>query len=334
MNAKVRKWANLMLRLAIMLITLVFLYRQLFSKGSAWEWRSLIEPLLLPGPSRSLFFVALSLLPVNILLEAIKWQLIIRPLENVPLTNALAAVLSGISVSLFLPNRVGDYLGRIFVLRRANPAEAVLLTVIGSFSHLLVIIMAGAAALLVLFPAMPFLQFLPVPLTFWTILMLSVIVIGLSIATYFNLRLLKRVFSGRKGWMHRLEQLLGAYDLLSNSRLLWAILLSAARYLVYCTQFYLLILAFGYRLPYVEGLTLISLIYLLMTLIPTIAISELGIRGSVAVAVFTMYAVDDASHTGMVVLAASSVLWLINLAFPALLGALTVNRLRFIRSND
>lgn len=317
-----------------MVLTVVFLYRQLFAKTGAEQWIGMIEPLLSTCRARNLFFIALALLSLNLTLETFKWQLIIQPLEHVPFVNALSAVLAGISVSLFLPNRVGDYLGRIFVLRKANPAEAVLLTVIGSLSQMIVIAIAGAIALLVLLPEMRFLQFLPEPFGFWSVLLMSILAIGAGILLYFNLPLLRRVFSGRKGWLFRIEQLLGVYELLSNRRLFFLLLISAARYLVFSTQFYLLILAFGQPVPYLTGLTLISLIYLLMTLIPTIAISELGIRGSVTMAVFTLYFDNDFGHTGMVVLTASSMLWLINLAFPALLGAFAVNRLRFIRADD
>jgi uncharacterized membrane protein YbhN (UPF0104 family) len=334
MNAKVRKTANQLLRLTIMSLTLVFLYHQLFRKTGTEQWLDMIEPLLKPGPASTYFIMALALLPFNILLETVKWQLIINPLEKVPLTSALAAVLAGVSVSMFLPNRVGDYLGRIFVLSKANPAKAVLLTLIGSLSHWLIIGVAGAAALLFLLPDLQFLHYLPPSLAFWTALSISIIVIGLGTTLYFNLRLLRRVFSGRNDWMHHIEKLLGVYDLLSNKRLLAALMISAARYFVYCSQFYLLILAFGFNLSFSTGLALISLIYLLMTWIPTIAISELGIRGSVAVAVFAMYFGESSTQTSMVVLAASSMLWLINLALPALMGAVAVNRLRFIRSND
>lgn len=334
MNAKIRKTANLLLRLAIMVLTLIFLYRELFAKTGMEQWRQMIEPLLLPGNPRSLFFLVLLLLPVNLLLETLKWQHIIQVLEAVKFRSALAAVLSGVSVSLFLPNRVGDYLGRIFVLRKAKPVEAVLLTIIGSFSQMLVIGIAGAVAMLLLFPKMQFLQFLPPTLTFWSLLIISFLVVSMGLTLFFNMRLLRRVFAGSSGWMQKIEQLLSVYELLSNKRLLVVIMLSGIRYLVFSTQFYLLLLAFGLPLPYFTGLMLISMIYLLMTLIPTIAISELGIRGSVAIAVFSLYFPTESAQTSMIVLAASSLLWLINLAFPALLGVIAINRLRFVRSDD
>ncbi|MBK9291937.1 MAG: flippase-like domain-containing protein [Bacteroidetes bacterium] len=334
MNAKVRKSANRLLRLGIMLFTLVFLYRQLLSKTGIEQWIGMIETLIAPGNPRNMFMAALMLLALNLWLETVKWQFIMHPLEKVSFGNALAAVLSGISVSLFLPNRVGDYLGRIFVLRQAKPAEAVLLTIIGSFSHLLIIALGGVLALLALIPRISILSFLPLPLAYLSVLSGLVIIMGLLFLVYFNLPVLRRIFTRRTGRMQRIEQLLGVYDLLSN-RLLWQVLgLSAARYLVYCTQFFLLIRAFGLEVPYHTGLALIGLTYLLMTLIPTIAISELGIRGSVVVAVFSFYPGYDSTTAGMAVLAASSLLWLINLAFPALMGAIAVNRLKFIRNDD
>lgn len=43
MNANVRKKANLFLRLAIMVLTVVFLYRQLFAKTGSEQWTNMIE---------------------------------------------------------------------------------------------------------------------------------------------------------------------------------------------------------------------------------------------------------------------------------------------------
>jgi hypothetical protein len=49
--------------------------------------------------------------------------------------------------------------------------------------------------------------------------------------------------------------------------------------------------------------------------IPTYAWSELGVRGAIAVKVF-----DTLSHNPLQTLTASSILWIINIAVPALLG--------------
>ncbi|MFA6401838.1 MAG: hypothetical protein WCX31_09470 [Salinivirgaceae bacterium] len=53
-----------------------------------------------------------------------------------------------------------------------------------------------------------------------------------------------------------------------------------------------------------------------MTFIPTFALAELGVRGSVAVLV-----IGTLSPLSSAIIAASVLLWIINLALPALVGA-------------
>ena len=74
---------------------------------------------------------------------------------------------------------------------------------------------------------------------------------------------------------------------------------------------------------------MISLTYFVMTAIPTIAITELGVRGSVAV-YFIGLLTANVSNIFM----ASSMLWLINLAVPALIGVVFIFQLRFFRKSD
>jgi hypothetical protein len=102
-------------------------------------------------------------------------------------------------------------------------------------------------------------------------------------------------------------------------------------------QFYLLLLITGCEIAYPEALMLISLNYLIMAIIPTIAITELGVRGSVAIYVFGLYFANTVfwiNSGATAVFAASSVLWIINLVVPAILGIIFVYRLRFFRKED
>jgi hypothetical protein len=110
--------------------------------------------------------------------------------------------------------------------------------------------------------------------------------------------------------------------------------LSLVRYLVFSLQFYLLLCAFGVPISYPNGMMLIGLVYLLMTIIPTIALTELGVRGSVSLYVFALFLTPLGLWTetiGLGVASATTSLWLINLAFPALLGVFFTYSLRFFR---
>ena len=75
----------------------------------------------------------------------------------------------------------------------------------------------------------------------------------------------------------------------------------------------------------------IPLIYLAMAAIPTTALTELGVRGSVSVFLFALLAgaAEPDANTTFAVLSASTLIWLLNIALPALAGVLVVFRLKF-----
>ena len=51
--------------------------------------------------------------------------------------NARKAVFSGITVSTFTPNRIGEYGGRVFCLEKGDRIKAVFITILCSMSQLL-----------------------------------------------------------------------------------------------------------------------------------------------------------------------------------------------------
>jgi hypothetical protein len=83
-----------------------------------------------------------------------------------------------------------------------------------------------------------------------------------------------------------------------------------------------------------EGLIIISVIYLIITVIPTVALSELGVRGSVSLFVFAYYFTAIGSFDEQVkiaIVAASALIWIINLIIPALAGSYFIIKFKIIR---
>lgn len=79
---------------------------------------------------------------------------------------------------------------------------------------------------------------------------------------------------------------------------------------------------------------IIAVIFFVMTMVPTVAITELGIRTSVAlflVGVFYGNPLQLPDHINLGIIAASTTLWMINLAIPALSGTVFVFNLKFFR---
>ena len=73
---------------------------------------------------------------VNWSIDAIKWQFLVSKLEKVTFWLALKAVFLGITVSIFTPNRVGEFGGRVFCLQHADRIKAVLVTIFGNITQL------------------------------------------------------------------------------------------------------------------------------------------------------------------------------------------------------
>jgi hypothetical protein len=278
------------------------------------------------------------LFPVNQLLEAFKWKYLMRKLETISLWTATKAVLTGISVSMFMPNRVGDYLGRVFVLRKANRIQAILATIIGSMAQLLTTILYGSLALLFFFP---WYFNMGNKLNVWLysgIILMIVTLLFMLIFAYLNFAsfsdIIRRI-SGR--FYNRIKKYSEVFAFYEIRNLLLVLFISALRYVVFSFQFYLLFKAFFVPVNFYSAIVLIGLVYLMMTIIPTIALTELGVRGSISLFIFALYLkpaglwTDDAS---LGIVSATSLLWLINLAIPALLGVIFVYSLRFFRKSN
>ena len=118
----------------------------------------------------------------------------------------------------------------------------------------------------------------------------------------------------------------------SGKELAKVLLLSLARYFVFTSQFYLLLILFHVQLPFVTGFVLISAVYYTMAVIPTVALTELGVRGSVSLFFIGLY-FDKAGQlcepVKIGILSSSVILWIINLIIPAIIGSFFVLKLRF-----
>ena len=76
---------------------------------------------------------AILLITVNWGLEAWKWMISVRTFYPIKFMQAYKAVLSGVSFSVTMPNRIGEYLGRIVYLPEGNRLKTISVTLVGSF---------------------------------------------------------------------------------------------------------------------------------------------------------------------------------------------------------
>jgi len=274
--------------------------------------------------------------------EAFKWKLLIHKIEKLSWVKSLEAVFSGVAVSSFTPNRVGDYFGRVFILEKANRIEGVFITILGSMSQLLVTFLAGTSCIFLLFLGHheTLLTYFNIPAYLYTyflwgggFLILSLDI--LFILLFLNISLLSSLAGKFKG---KVLEKITSYILILSAytvrELIGIILLSAFRFIVFSVQLFILLRIFSVELPFFQGMVIIGVIFFSITMIPTVAIAELGIRGSVSLFIISIYLgnpFDMPPNIALGIVAASTSLWIINLAIPALIGAIFVFNLKFFR---
>jgi len=68
----------------------------------------------------------------------------------------------------------------------------------------------------------------------------------------------------------------------SYRELISVILLASIRYFIFTAQFYLLLILFDVPVSYSMAMILVSMTFFVMAVVPTIALTEIGVRGAVA----------------------------------------------------
>lgn len=87
------------------------------------------------------------LMIIQWVIEAKKWQLLMKPVSDISLMKAAKAIFSGIAFSIATPNRVGEFAGRILHLPPDSRLQGTSFTFIGNLAQLIATIVCGGFAL-------------------------------------------------------------------------------------------------------------------------------------------------------------------------------------------
>ena len=115
------------------------------------------------------------------------------------------------------------------------------------------------------------------------------------------------------------------------------LIISLLRYLVFSLQFYFCLKVFHVDLPLFDGLVIISITFLFLSFLSISALLELGFtRSAICLELLHVFYASNFSQNEIAdadVWQASTILWLINLAVPAMLGALFLYGVKIFKSD-
>jgi len=269
--------------------------------------------------------VALVLIVVNWGLETWKWMISVRTFYPVKFPQAFKAVLSGVSFSVTMPNRVGEYLGRIMYLPEGNRLKTISVTLVGSFAQLLITIVMGTGGLIILKPLLVT-QFPELKIWYQFILYGLVILVAVMLLIYFNVagtvNLFNRWIRNEK-YVYLVESLRKFHRVL----LIQILLLSFLRYLIFVIQYILVFHLFEVNVAAGTIATVMSVVFLAMAVIPSIALVEVWLRGEISIKLMGLFSLN------MLGIGFTSVtVWFINLILPAIAGSLLLLSLRVFKN--
>lgn len=321
-NKKIKFFA-LIIKLMITAFALYYILFQVKYQIKSSQITSFI--LNSPHDIRKILILVLvsSLMFFNWFIEGFKWKLLISKVEKVDFVMALKSVLIGLSVGILTPSRIGEFGGKIFFLKKAERIRAFFIAMLGSLSQLFATITFGSIGLI-------YYLYIFMDYGLWLTITLGIF---FSILFFFLLGGFSKIsFLGKNNFVlnmlgkyHRYFLIFKSYN---RSELLFVIFLSCLRYAIFSSQFYLLLLFFDVQVDLVPAWMLISLSYLVLSVIPTIALADIGVRGAVSV-----YFLGLLSNNSVGIVSASILLWFINLAIPAFIGCLFIYQLRFYRES-
>lgn len=303
------------------------IYRQIQQQpGLEHAWQKIKTSM--NGPMLWNLVMVVLLMIVNWSIETVKWQLSVKQVQKVSFGRALQAVLSGVSFSVTTPNRIGEYLGRVLYMDEGNRLKTISLTIVSSISQLIITILMGGIGLIILRPVIEEQQII-------SLLWMKVILYGvwgvLLVLTLFYFRLSWIIkWVGRLPGSKRFAYLVKALEDFNATLLLKLLSLSLIRFIVFIVQYYLLFDLFDVDVSGWQAFWTVSVSFLVMAIIPTIAIAELAQRGKVTIAIVGLYSGNELGMTF-----ATAGIWFINLILPAILGSLLIVRInKLLTSNN
>ncbi|MDF2438256.1 MAG: hypothetical protein K0Q95_2632 [Bacteroidota bacterium] len=315
-NNRIYKVTSLFIKAAILILSFVYIFHKFQTSQEEYQLSEVLK-----NSDLILLSVSFLLMFVNWGLESLKWQYLIRPLEKISFGDASRAVYAGVTVSIFMPNRIGEFAGRIFFLEKADKIGACLKNFIGGFIQLLITLVVGLAAIFIAIRQGYLDGFIQKAFTHWSVTATwLLLIIGLVALIILNRR--RSLFSER---MQKYFQTV--FDT-PNLDILIVLLLSVLRYFVFFLQYYFVLQAFGIETKIFISFVLIAITFFITTMVPSFAFTEIATRGAAAAYLFSSFTNNTAA-----VITASFVVWIINLAIPALIGSVFIGKLKFFKSD-
>lgn len=258
--------------------------------------------------------VVLFLFPLNLLLEALKWKVSVSGISKISVRQAVVSTFVGNVGAVITPNRLGDFPARVAYLGLNNKVEAVLLGMIGSALLSVVIVSFGLLALIQYISVSGY----NVVSRSYLFIVLSLIVLAIFLIVI--LPIVVKKINALELKSRYMNSFFSELSKMSYRKIFDLTLLSLLRYIVFFSQYTIILLVFSNQITLAGAVMVIPIVYLFTTITPTISASEAATRAGYALLLFEPLSVAAPS-----VVLATLILWIINNGIPICVGLIFSN---------
>ncbi|TJY37901.1 lysylphosphatidylglycerol synthase domain-containing protein [Pontimicrobium aquaticum] len=302
---KTKQFFFVLIKLSIVVGAAYFIYDKLVNNKEL-DFLVFVDFLVKNGAFSLKNIIFLLVLTIfNWFFEILKWQNLVKSITQISFLEAFKQSLASHTASLFTPNRIGDYAAKTIYFRSDQRKKIVLLNLIGNMVQMSITLLFGIVGFYI------FISQYEVDISYYklvrllTYALIGVVAIGFGVS---HKRFSIKGFSFLKIWTF--VRSVSAKIHLKN------IAYSLFRYLIFSFQFYYLYIVFGVDITYINAMVLICTMYLLVSIIPTIFIFDVIVKGSVALYIFGFVEINN-----ITILSVTTLMWLLNFVLPSVFGS-------------
>ena len=315
---KTKQFFFVLIKLSIVVSAFYFIYQKLVN-NNALNFSDFTSFLLKKNvfSIKNIFFL-LILSFLNWFFEILKWQLLVNFIKKINFKNATEQSLGALTASLFTPNRIGEYGAKAIYYTSHLRKRIMLVNLMSNLLQMSVTIILGLIGLsFYILKYDPEINYYKLA-RFFVFVLIAILLLSFGIT---KSRLTIKGFS-----IEKIKVFVVEYP---KNKLVLGFVFSMIRYLIFSFQFFVLLQIFQVNLSYLNAMTIITAMYLLASIIPTIFIFDVIIKGSVAAYLFSVADINE-----LIVLSIIIIMWLLNFVMPSLFGSYYVLRFNFSKSQD
>ncbi|MEZ4786338.1 MAG: lysylphosphatidylglycerol synthase domain-containing protein [Flavobacterium haoranii] len=292
----------LLVLVKVLIVGLAFFYIYQHLQGDkAISLKSIVEYLSLKEVLILLLFTS-----ANWFFEVLKWQNLVNSFKQISFFEAAQQTFGSLTASIFTPNRIGEYGAKMLYFKKENAKRIVLLNFVHNSSQMLATTLFGVIGM--------FFSTFNIQHSTFKILVFIGIGIAILIAVFFR----KIEIYG-----FSIQKIIDKIKKLDKNILFKTVGFSIFRYIIFSTQFLILLLFFDAEIEVKTAFLTIFTMYFLASILPSIHLMDVAIKGSVALFLFSKLGVEDWK-----ILTITSLMWFFNLVLPVILGSYFVMRFK------